>query len=852
MIRLLLFPLFVCLAACGANTAEISCGKSVCASNQRCEATLRVCVLDEPPTLVIDAPSNKALVTGDTLSVRGSVVDDGAVSSLELSIDDGKTWSQVGLSGNRFDARVALPVLDAEPLAISLRAHDAHLQGATAKVAVTVDNVAPQVTVASPTPGAKLNAAWFAGTGAVSGLVIDGSSDVSVSVDVGNGPRSTPVNGGQFSDSWQVSGEDGVVHAVRITAVDRAGNQTVVEQTVTVDVVPPAIAFLTPAPSALLGTAFFQGGGLLQGTVSTGATVTVGAQGAAVKGDQWSFAWPLPTGVDFQPQVLEAVATDAAGNQSRARQLVTVDVVPPVLAFSSPAPGAKLNASSFSGGDDVAVAWVVSDGDPQVVVRDGQGIAGPSPLKVTTSPTDNPKAYAVTLSASDRAGNTASVSLAFAVDRLRPSVIARAPADGSRNNPGAASLDFSEPVTGGDGLTLSPAAGGGVWTSPTHFEIAGLASDAVFTAAVGAVSDGFGNPAVIPANTHFHTAPQLPASGATLMNDVWKFKAAADRDGVLSIFSTSQTTPAEYRWVRVNPRTGVVEDHRMPWQPTLGSAFSELDTSAWSSVKPDLSARRVAGAMTLHPGTILERRVWTRFDDAAANSDLGMIGLIPTPAFAAEGPLGEVGELKFISTTASSYLRAGMANGLDVGLAAPTAVGYGDTRWELVEARGGSFKRRSFGCVRHFGNVPPSCELAALQQWNDVSATDNTSYAMAEACSVAIYDTTAGNRVMHVEPYAPTCLGNCPLAWSTTQPLGTELRVAVDHRDTNSFIGAERVATGVQLKRLALNGGCAGSWANVGAPVAVPLGAAFEPVSLGGKPALLFVDAGFALKVVLP
>ena len=857
MTRLMLFAaLALAAAGCHPNTAEISCGKTLCAANQRCEPRELICVLDEPPTLVIDAPAPNALVAGNTLILRGSVHDDANANTLELSTDEGHSWFKVPLTGNRFDARVALPVMDSQPFALSLRAHDSHQQGTTAQVTVTVDNVAPQVTLTAPSIGAKLNSAWFAGVGAVSGMAVDGSGELSVTVDVGAGAQKLSANGA-FSQAWaSPAGEDSVAHILRITAVDLAGNQTVVEQAVSVDVVPPTVGFLTPAANALLGTPFFLGGGLIQGTVSAGASVSAtfggSAQSATMAGKQWSIAYPAPSGIDFQPQVIEVLATDDAGNQTRARQLVTVDVVPPVIAFAAPAPGAKLNAAAFSTGDDVAVSWVMSDGDPQGVVRNGATVVAASPLKVTTSPTDNPKSYSVTLTAEDRAGNTATASLSFAVDRVRPTVTSRRPADGSRNNPPFASLDFSEAVTGADGLTLSPAVTGGTWTTPTHFEIPALPSDAVFAATVAPLIDGFGNPAVVPADTHFHTAPLMLASGATVENDVWRFKAAVDRDGVLSVFSTSQTSPAGYRWVRVNPKTGLVEDNRMPWQPTLGSAFSELDVYAWSEVNADLSARRVSGAMTLHPGGITERRVWTRFDDATANNDLGMIGLIPTPPFAVEGPLGEVGELKFVSPTAAGYLRTGMAAPLDVGIAAPTAIGYGTRRWELVEVRNQTFKRRSYGCSVRVIGQPPSCQFTPVMQWSDVASTDNTSYAMSDACSVSIYDTNTGSRMTRVEPHAPGCLQYCPVGWSDSHPLGTELRVAVDRRETNSFIGAERVATGVQLKRLALNPACAGAWSDVGTPVAVPAGAAFEPASLGGKPGLLFVDTGNVLKVVLP
>lgn len=839
--------------ACQPTTAEINCGKSACGANQRCEPTQLVCVLDEPPELTITEPRVGTLVAGETLVVGGTVRDDNGAATLELSLDDGATWFKVPVASAKFSAKVGLPVLDYQPLRLSLRAHDSHQQATKAQVGVMVDNVAPQLTVASPADGAVLNVAWFGGDAKVSGLASDGSGLASLSVDVGDGPRPEAAGGPAFEQPWAApQGEDGVPHTVVVTAIDLAGNRTTVERTVTVDVVAPQVSFTVPAIGAVLGASFFEGGGRLRGPVSKGARVVaqlgLGPQQALIRDGEWSVAYALPRGLDFVPQTLEVTATDDAGNSTRAAVIAVVDVVAPRLSFANGLQGAKLNASNFSAGDDVLVGWTVADGDPQVDVRSGNAIA-PSPLKVTTSPTDNPKAYSVALTAQDRAGNSSQAQVSFAVDRVRPTVTSQTPAANDRNTTTTAVVEFSEAVAGVRGLALTPPATSGTWVTSKRFEAAGLPNDTVVIAAVDAVVDAFGNPVVVPPAIKFHTSPALPASGATLMNDVWKFKVSADADGVLTLFTTSPTTPATYRWARVNPKTGLVEDNRPAWAPTLGAGFSEVGVYSAASANPDLSAHRVSAATTYVASVIDERRAWVRTDDDAATSAIGMVGVVPARPLPNEGAgLGEVGYLKFTSGTVS-YARTGKAD-LGLGMGVPTAMGFAAGRWEAIEARNSTLKRTSFVCSEPLANGPASCTFTPVAQWTDVAATDTVSFAMTEACSFYAYDNTAGQRVVRVEPFASACSGKaCPAVVPSmwTLPLSVELRVAAN--GTQGLVGAQRIlGGGVQLVHMTLNANCIGFWVNDGI-FPVPTGAAFEPVSLQGMPALLYVDSNHDLKL---
>ncbi len=857
MTRLMLLTALV-VAGCQPSSAEIQCGHAVCDSTQRCAGAL--CVRDEPPQLRIEEPRPGALVAGDTLTVSGSVHDDNGLPTLELSLDEGKSWVVVPVSSEHFSARVALPSLDGRPVGLSLRAHDSRQQTATARVEIMLDNQPPVLTLGSPMEAAQLNATWFAAEPQVSGTVTDGSAVAALTVDVGEGDVAVTPTGNQFSFDWATPMlEDGIGHTVRVTAVDRAGNRTVVTRMVTVDVVPPEISFTVPGVDAVLGSAFFLGGGQVQGTVAGATKVTAhlgnGPQAANVVSGQWSVAFSPSPELDFEPQSLEVTATDEAGNVTRAERMTTVDVVAPVLKFTAPAQGARFNKASFTSGDDVTVAWAVTDGDPRVAVRNGSSPVVSPTFKVATSPMDNPKTYEVTLTAQDTAGNTSEQRLFFEVDRVRPTVVARIPAAERRNAAATVSIDFSEDVSGGPGLWLWLSPVNGTWTTPRHFEMVGLPADTAFSVIPMPVVDAFGNPLVGLPWVKFHTAPMVPNSSATLMPNVAHFKAAADADGVLTLFTASASSPAGYRWVRVNPKTGIIEDNRPAWTPVLGGSNGEVAAYGESRVNADLSAQRVSGATTYLPSSG-ERLAWVRQGDDPATGEIGKLGIVPVAAFPAEGSgLADVGYLD-VTLGQASYGRVGLPTHLGLGMGRPTSMGFAADYWEAIEVKNGALKHRTFGCYSLYANVPPTCELSPQQEWADVAIfAEGVSHAVSNGCSVYVYNANSGKRLVRVAPSHSGCVGRgCPAPTVVELQPTSELRVASDRRDSNSFVGARRLIGGeIQLTRLPLDPDCQGAFADIpGAKVAVPANAEFEPVSFGGKAALLYVDTGNVLKVYVP
>jgi hypothetical protein len=202
---------------------------------------------------------------------------------------------------------------------------------------------------------------------------------------------------------------------VTVTARDHAGNQTVVQNTVTVvDGTKPTISITTPAAGDTyeLGAEVLadyacadeaNGSGLdeCEGSVTNGAAVDTGSLG------QKSFT---------------VNASDNAGNtESKSVSYTVVDTRSPSVVVTTPAPGAV-----YELGAQVAADYSCSD--------DGSGVATcvGSVADGAALDTGSLGEKTFTVDASDNAGNTESKSVSYTVvDTRAPSVVVTTPAPGA-------------------------------------------------------------------------------------------------------------------------------------------------------------------------------------------------------------------------------------------------------------------------------------------------------------------------------------------------------------------------------------------------------------------------------------
>jgi hypothetical protein len=200
-----------------------------------------------------------------------------------------------------------------------------------------------------------------------------------------------------------------------VTARDHAGNETVAENTVTVDdETSPTIGITSPADGATyeLGAQVLadyscadepNGSGLdsCHGNVADGAAVDTGSLGQ---------------------KTFTVNAGDHAGNtESKSVSYTVVDTKAPSIVITAPAPGAV-----YGVGEQVAADYSCSD--------DGSGIASCSGSAADGAALDTgtPGEKTFTVNAADKAGNPASKSVSYSVvDRTPPSVAFTNPTDGA-------------------------------------------------------------------------------------------------------------------------------------------------------------------------------------------------------------------------------------------------------------------------------------------------------------------------------------------------------------------------------------------------------------------------------------
>ena len=245
-------------------------------------------------------------------------------------------------------------------------------RSATAAVEISLDKTAPTITsTVDPPP----NAAGWHRTPVTVGFTC---------VDAGSGIASctAPVTVSEQGSGRRVEG----------VARDQAGNETHTEAALDIDLTPPAIQAI---PSA-------------GGFANTDVTVTFVCEDL----ESGIAECPAPVVVTAEGlnQLVEGIATDRAGNSSRATVSISIDRTrPTIVAAISPA----ANAAGWHSAAAVVVTFTCDD--------TGSGVAScQDPIEITAEGLQQ----VVNGTAADRAGNVATVSLTVSVDRTPPGIVA--------------------------------------------------------------------------------------------------------------------------------------------------------------------------------------------------------------------------------------------------------------------------------------------------------------------------------------------------------------------------------------------------------------------------------------------
>ena len=222
---------------------------------------------------------------------------------------------------------------------------------------------------------------------------------------------------------------------------DTAGNPGAAQSDFTVDSQPPQVVIVSPGHDEYVSETQLDVSGQASDASLVGVTVA-GLPAVVEYGSFTARSVPIGAGPDV---VLEAVATDAAGNVGRASVTLHVDRTAPTLTISSPAAGALVR------GPQVRVQGQSADATPVTVTIDGQpAVMTGNVFEGAVLAADGPLQLEVV--ATDAAGNQATASVAVTVDGQAPAVALTSPAPGTVTN--ATEVTLAGSVTDGSDVTL--------------------------------------------------------------------------------------------------------------------------------------------------------------------------------------------------------------------------------------------------------------------------------------------------------------------------------------------------------------------------------------------------------------
>ncbi|HYU31671.1 MAG TPA: carboxypeptidase regulatory-like domain-containing protein [Thermoanaerobaculia bacterium] len=261
-----------------------------------------------PPAIAITSPADGTYTRLSTAHVTGTASDDGVLQGVTVN------GTAVQAINGTFAADVSL---HEGANVITARAVDSTGKVSTATVTVTLDTVAPQVTL--NLPAGTVGAAVLTVTGAV--VDADASSTVVV-----NGVPLSP-SGGAFQLTLLLQPGNNPVTAL---ATDRAGNQGTASGSVFYDAEPPFVLVETPVPNQV----FNLGEARVAGSVSDDrGTVRVKVNGTDLPVSEGRFETTVPL-VEGQQSILVR-GEDAVGHV-REVSVPVVRMTLPVVTITSP------------------------------------------------------------------------------------------------------------------------------------------------------------------------------------------------------------------------------------------------------------------------------------------------------------------------------------------------------------------------------------------------------------------------------------------------------------------------------------------------------------------------------------
>ncbi len=446
---------------------------------------------------------------------------------------------------------------------------------------VTIDLEPPAIAALAPAPGGfrrdarpQASATWSDASGI----------DLSSFRFYQNGQDVTPnaaATAGGFTFTPVQDVPEGTV-TLRVEVRDNAGNVATSEWQYVADRSGPAITPAQPTDGAFVGS--------LRPTIAATTSDPLSGVDASLSrlvvdgGDVTGQATVTAGGLTYTPTsdlregriAVQATATDRAGNVSSVTWSFTMDVTPPAIAELVPAPdSASRDPRQPMSGSLSDLSGV----DPGLVrvTYGGQDVTASSQVSATgfafTPSADVPEgAVALTVEATDRAGNRARREWSFTADRTAPELGTPSPADGAYvgNAQPTVSVAFADALAGVDVASVSITVRGDEVTRTATVTSSGVTYTPPLPLTDGAlpirvvVRDLAGNAAQIEWTPRIDTTPPewsdvRPANAITTENRREPFEAVPT-DGISGVDLASVRIRVDGRDVTTDPGVRILPD----------------------------------------------------------------------------------------------------------------------------------------------------------------------------------------------------------------------------------------------------------------------------------------------------
>jgi len=284
-------------------------------------------------TITITAPANNLLTNDNTQAVTGVTSPLLLVTLTVNGVVVGTTTSDINGNYTFTEAVVGALADGANVLVTSVSGTQSGSK--TATVNITVDTIAPVVTLVTPANGLVTNLTSVPASGTTTPntlveLFVDGVSVGTTTSDAAGAYSFTAAQTGVLTDG---------THVFRAAVTDAAGNVGAATNTITVDTLDPLLTLVNPADGLVTNQTSHPAAGVTESLTDVelfvdGVSVGVTTSNAA---GLYSFTAAQTGALMDGSHTFKAVATDAAGNTTEVTNTILVDTTEPTVVITAPA-----------------------------------------------------------------------------------------------------------------------------------------------------------------------------------------------------------------------------------------------------------------------------------------------------------------------------------------------------------------------------------------------------------------------------------------------------------------------------------------------------------------------------------